>query len=89
MHIIPRYSQGYNEIYSPLYRARDSFDGFCGTGTTGVAAQMCGTPDSDLQFKHQIEQEMEKVKWGTRKAILNDLSPAATFIAHNYNTPVM
>ena len=25
---------------------------------------------------------------GTRKAILNDLSPAATFIAYNYNTPV-
>src|SRR5690606_38624605 len=25
---------------------------------------------------------------GIRKAILNDLSPAATFIAYNYNTPV-
>ncbi len=25
---------------------------------------------------------------GARKAILNDLSPAATFIAYNYNTPV-
>jgi hypothetical protein len=27
-------------------------------------------------------------KMGNRKAILNDLSPAATFIAYNYNTPV-
>jgi len=27
-------------------------------------------------------------KLGTRKAVLVDLSPAATFIAHNYNTPV-
>jgi hypothetical protein len=27
-------------------------------------------------------------KLGARKAILNDLSPAATFIAYNYNTPV-
>src|SRR5690606_20101042 len=27
-------------------------------------------------------------KVGARKAILNDLSPAATFIAYNYNTPV-
>ena len=26
-------------------------------------------------------------KLGIRKAILNDLSPAATFIAYNYNTP--
>jgi len=31
---------------------------------------------------------MPYVKWGARKAILNDLSPAATFIAYNYNTPV-
>jgi hypothetical protein len=23
------------------------FDGFCGTGMTGVAAQMCGNPDAD------------------------------------------
>lgn len=64
------------------------FDGFCGTGMTGVAAQMCGNPDADLEFKYKIEQEMPYIKWGVRKAILNDLSPAATFIAYNYNTPV-
>ena len=27
-------------------------------------------------------------KLGARRAVLNDLSPAATFIAYNYNTPV-
>ncbi len=64
------------------------FDGFCGTGMTGVAAQMCGNPEADLEFKLQLEKEMPYIKWGSRKAILNDLSPAATFIAHNYNTPV-
>lgn len=64
------------------------FDGFCGTGMTGVAAQMCGNPDADLEFRYKIEQEMPYIKWGARKAILNDLSPAATFIAYNYNTPV-
>lgn len=62
------------------------FDGFCGTGMTGVAAQVCGTPDPEFKFK--IESEMPGVKWGSRKAILNDLSPAATFIAYNYNAPV-
>ncbi|MDR0221046.1 MAG: site-specific DNA-methyltransferase [Lachnospiraceae bacterium] len=62
------------------------FDGFCGTGMTGVAAQMCGNPDS--VFKMQLESEMPDIKWGARKAILSDLSPAATFIAYNYNTPV-
>jgi len=41
------------------------FDGFCGTGMTGVAAQMVN-----------------------RRALISDLSPAATFIAHNYNYPV-
>lgn len=62
------------------------FDGFCGTGMTGVAAQMCGNPETE--FRMQIETEMTNVEWGARKAILNDLSPAATFIAYNYNTPV-
>lgn len=62
------------------------FDGFCGTGMTGVAAQMCANPDAE--FRMQIESEMPEVEWGTRKAVLNDLSPAATFIAYNYNTPV-
>lgn len=40
-------------------------DGFCGTGMTGVAAQMVN-----------------------RKAVLCDLSPAATFISYNYNVPI-
>ena len=62
------------------------FDGFCGSGMTGVAAQMCARPDAE--FKAQIEAEMPEVKWGARRAVLCDLSPAATFIAYNYNTPV-
>jgi DNA modification methylase/uncharacterized protein YbaR (Trm112 family) len=62
------------------------FDGFCGTGMTGVAAQMCQSPGPEFRMK--IEKDMPYVKWGARKAILNDLSPAATFIAANYNMPV-
>ena len=61
-------------------------DGFCGTGMTGVAAQMCGCPDSDL--KYRMEQLNPHPMWGARKAILNDLSPSATFIAANYNSSV-
>ena len=59
-------------------------DGFCGSGMTGVAAQMCGCPDNAI--KHQLEQEMvdSNIQWGYRYAILNDLSPAATFISSNY-----
>jgi DNA modification methylase/predicted RNA-binding Zn-ribbon protein involved in translation (DUF1610 family) len=62
------------------------FDGFCGTGMTGVAAQLCGSPDPELKL--QVEQDMPGVKWGARRAVLGDLSPAATFIAYNYNNPV-
>ena len=62
------------------------FDGFSGTGMTGVAAQMCGCSDSE--YKYQIEQEMPGIEWGTRKAILNDLSPVATFIAQTYNNEI-
>lgn len=62
------------------------FDGFCGTGMTGVAAQMCAT--ADQAFRLMIEKEEEDVEWGGRYAIISDLSPAATFIAANYNMQV-
>lgn len=80
------------------------FDGFCGTGMTGVAAQMCGDRKTVESLGYQVkpdgtimQQETDengKTHWipfsklGVRKAVLNDLSPAATFIAYNYNTPV-
>lgn len=61
-------------------------DGFSGSGMTGVAAQMCGHPDSI--FKMEIEQSMPSVQWGSRRAILNDLSLAATFITCGQNSAV-
>ena len=80
------------------------FDGFCGTGMTGAAAQMCGDKatieslgykvEKDGTISQQETDENDKNIWkpfsilGARRAILNDLSPAATFIAYNYNTPV-
>ena len=59
------------------------FDGFCGSGMTGVAAQMCEA--ADIETKLSIESTQPNVEWGARNAILNDLSPAAAFIAHNFN----
>lgn len=80
------------------------FDGFCGTGMTGVAAQMCGDREAVMSLGYQVkpdgtilqeetDEDGKKVwrpfsKLGARRAVLNDLSPAATFIAHNYNTSV-
>lgn len=81
------------------------FDGFCGTGMTGVAAQMCGDRDVVMSLGYQVQPDGTILQeetddngnktWvpisrlGVRKAILNDLSPAATFISYNYNTPVL
>ena len=59
-------------------------DPFCGSGMTGVAAQMCADPPADI-----LEQFPEfKDRVGSRACILSDLSPAACHIAYNYNTPV-
>lgn len=65
-------------------------DGFCGSGMTGVAALWCGSAPDDYRRKVTAEfekQGMAKPKWGTRYVVLNDLSPAATFIAANYSLP--
>lgn len=55
------------------------FDGFAGTGMTGVAAQLCGS-------KKDVEALGEKkAKVGVRHAICSDLSPIASLIAASYN----
>lgn len=79
------------------------FDAFGGTGMTGVAAELCGDRSTIETLGYRVdgqgnilaqEQEHGRTIWkpfskvGARKAILSDLSPAATFIAYNYNTPL-
>lgn len=61
------------------------FDGFCGSGMAGVAAQMCGTDNHSLRLDMGV---MDEANWGNRKAVISDLSPMATFIASLYTTPV-
>ncbi len=65
-------------------------DGFAGSGMTGVAAQMCAHPNRDFAMTVESEWQAagrEKPCWGTRRVVLNDLGPAATFISANYNLP--
>lgn len=79
------------------------FDGFCGTGMTGVAAQLCGDAQSVVSLGYRVDESgtifapddsdgnlvwMPFAKLGARHAIISDLSPAASFIAHNYNNPL-
>lgn len=55
------------------------FDGFCGTGMTGVAAQLCSS-------KSDVDALDEKgVKVGVRHSVCTDLSPIASLIAATYN----
>ena len=77
-------------------------DGFCGTGMTGVAAQLCGDRSVVESLGYRVgadrtilaqENDNGRTVWkpfsklGARQAVLNDLSPAASFIAYNYNSP--
>ncbi|EPF6298683.1 DNA methyltransferase [Acinetobacter baumannii] len=81
------------------------FDGFCGTGMTGVAAQMCANKEEVESLGYRVNEKGEifqevvnelngKSEWqpfsklGHRYALLNDLSPAGTFIAKSYNASV-
>lgn len=80
------------------------FDSFCGTGMTGVAAQLCGDVNEVVSLGYQVKpdgtvlqegiNELGQKEWisfskiGIRHAVLNDLSPAAAFISYNFNTPI-
>lgn len=52
------------------------FDGFAGTGMTGVAAGKCESANIGIGTD------------GLRHCICNDLSPIASFITYNFNNPV-
>lgn len=72
------------------------FDGFGGTGMTGVAAKLCGNPSAVRELGYKVtsdgsildERGSPVSLIGERFAILNDLSPAAAFIASNYNSNI-
>ncbi len=107
---IMRYILHYTEPGDVVY------DGFCGTGMTGVAAQLCSDRAEVEALGYKVDRDgyiWDKEAWaskqalesgnvnphsqpsdhtsfsrlGGRMAFQNDLSPAATFIASNYNIP--
>lgn len=55
------------------------FDGFSGSGTTGLAAAFC--EDSGPELRESVESLLGQVKWGTRNCVLYDVSELATFIS--------
>lgn len=72
------------------------FDGFCGTGMTGVAAQLCGDKKTIESLGYRVldngvilDTEGKYISdLGVRSVLLNDISAGATFIAKNYCVPL-
>ncbi len=71
------------------------FDGFCGTGMTGIAASACSDKNSVESLGYRVDSNSNVYnhegihisKMGNRSSVLCDLSPIATFIAANLNRP--
>lgn len=55
------------------------FDGFSGSGATGLAAAFCENSNPELQ--ESIRSVLGQVRWGTRNCVLYDVSELATFIS--------
>lgn len=69
-------------------------DSFCGSGMTGIAANLCGDRDTVLSLGYSVDElgnvvtEDGNRRLGARKSIINDLSPAGTYISSNFNQEI-
>ena len=61
------------------------FDGFAGSGTTGVAALLCENPPAHL--REEARRLGLKVKWGARNAVLYELGALGSFVARTLTNP--
>src|SRR5258708_39093578 len=55
------------------------FDGFGGSGTTGLAALLCENPTPELRAK--AKHLGLKVEWGARNAVLYEIGALGSFVA--------
>lgn len=63
-------------------------DAFGGSGMTGVAATFCGS--APPAYRKELEADFKAAgraapEWGARRAVINELSPAASLISAGYN----
>ena len=61
------------------------FDGFAGSGTTGLAALLCGDPPDDLRA--EAERLGLNVQWGARNAVLYELGAMGAFVGEILTNP--
>lgn len=61
------------------------FDGFAGSGTTGLAALLCENPPESL--RQEAARLGLKVRWGVRNALLYELSTVGSLVARTLTNP--
>lgn len=61
------------------------FDGFAGSGTTGLAALLCGNPTEEL--REEAKRLGLNVRWGARNSVLYELGALGAFVAQTLTNP--
>ena len=61
------------------------FDGFAGSGTTGIAALLCATPT--VAMRDQAGKLGIQVKWGARRAVLREIGVLGSFVGQMLCNP--
>lgn len=61
------------------------FDGFAGSGTTGLAALLCENPPADLRA--EADRLGLRVTWGARNAVLYELGALGSFVGKTLTNP--
>lgn len=61
------------------------FDGFAGSGTTGLAALLCGNPSDHLRA--EAKRLGLDVSWGARNAVIYEIGALSAFIARTLTNP--
>ena len=61
------------------------FDGFAGSGTTGLAALLCENPSEEL--RQEAKRLGLSVRWGARNAVLYELGALGAFVGKTLTNP--
>lgn len=61
------------------------FDGFAGSGTTGIATLLCASPTQ--MMREQAKKLGLKIKWGPRKAVLREIGTLGSFVGRTLCNP--
>ena len=61
------------------------FDGFAGSGTTGLAALLCGDPP--IHLRKEAESLGLNVNWGARNAVLYEIGALGSLVARTLTNP--